>query len=70
MPIIEIEQLVKTYQVYQKKEGLRASLRGLFRREYRNVEAVRGIDLQVEKGEFVAFLGPNGAGKTTIQSML
>ena len=70
MPIIEIEQLVKTYQVYQKKEGLRASLRGLFRREYRNVEAVRGIDLQVEKGEFVAFLGPNGAGKTTTLKLL
>lgn len=70
MPIIQIEQLVKTYQVYQKKEGLRASLRGLFRREYRNVEAVRGIDLQVEKGEFVAFLGPNGAGKTTTLKLL
>ena len=70
MPIIQIEQLVKNYQVYQKKEGLNASLRGLFRREYRNVEAVRGIDLEVEKGEFVAFLGPNGAGKTTTLKLL
>lgn len=70
MPIIEIERLCKSYQVYQKKEGLWASVRGLFRREYRQVEAVRGIDLTVEQGEFVAFLGPNGAGKTTTLKLL
>lgn len=70
MPIIEIAQLTKTYRVYQKHEGLMASVRGLFRREYRNVEAVRGIDLTVEAGEFTAFLGPNGAGKTTTLKLL
>jgi ABC-2 type transport system ATP-binding protein len=70
MAVIEIQGLSKSYRVYQKKEGLRASLAGLFRREYRTVEAVRGIDLQVEQGEFVAFLGPNGAGKTTTLKLL
>jgi ABC-2 type transport system ATP-binding protein len=34
------------------------------------VEAVRGIDLAVRKGEIVGFLGPNGAGKTTTLKML
>jgi ABC-2 type transport system ATP-binding protein len=70
MSIIKIKGLEKTYQVYQKKEGLRSSLRGLFKREYKQVKAVQGIDLQIEQGEFVAFLGPNGAGKTTTLKLL
>ena len=70
MSVIEIQGLQKSYRVYQKREGLGASLRGLFHREYRDVQAVRGIDLKVEGGEFVAFLGPNGAGKTTTLKLL
>jgi ABC-2 type transport system ATP-binding protein len=70
MSVIEIEGLAKTYRVYQKREGLWASIRGLMHRQYREVHAVAGIDLTVEKGEFVAFLGPNGAGKTTTLKLL
>lgn len=70
MAIIEIENLAKSYRVYQKREGLAASIGGLFRREYAEIQAVRNIDLSVDQGEFVAFLGPNGAGKTTTLKLL
>jgi ABC-2 type transport system ATP-binding protein len=45
------------------------SIRGL-RKSYGDVEAVRGIDLEVQRGEVFAFLGPNGAGKTTTVEIL
>ncbi len=37
---------------------------------YGATEAVRGIDLEVNRGEVFAFLGPNGAGKTTTVEIL
>lgn len=39
-------------------------------KSFRNVRAVRGINLKVFPGEFVAVLGPNGAGKTTLVEMI
>jgi ABC-2 type transport system ATP-binding protein len=45
------------------------SVRGL-RMSYGRYEAVRGIDLDVPRGEVFAFLGPNGAGKTTTVEIL
>ncbi len=36
----------------------------------RELEAVKGIDLAVKRGEIFGFLGPNGAGKSTTQKML
>jgi ABC-2 type transport system ATP-binding protein len=70
MPIIEAHGLSKTYRVYQKKEGLLGALRGLLRREYKEVRAVDNVSFQIEPGEIVGFLGPNGAGKTTTLKML
>lgn len=68
--IIETKNLTKTYKRFIKKEGLRGSVQGLFRREYEEKQAVKGIDLCIEEGEFVGLIGPNGAGKTTLIKML
>jgi ABC-2 type transport system ATP-binding protein len=45
------------------------SVRGLTK-SYGDLQAVRGIDLEVSHGEIFAFLGPNGAGKTTTVEIL
>ncbi len=44
-------------------------LRGVVKR-YGRFEAVRGLDLDVERGQIFGFLGPNGAGKTTTIRMV
>ena len=68
--MIESRHLTKTFQVAHKEPGLSGALKGLFKREYRQVQAVRDISFLIKEGELVGFLGPNGAGKTTTLKML
>ncbi|MBS0421454.1 MAG: ABC transporter ATP-binding protein [Proteobacteria bacterium] len=42
------------------------SVRGLTKTYKNGVQALKGVDLDVEQGDFFALLGPNGAGKTTL----
>ncbi len=69
-PQIVVRNLSKTYRVPEREEGLMASIGSLWRRKYRDVEAVKHISFTIEAGEMVGFLGPNGAGKTTTLKML
>ena len=70
MAAIEVRELCREYKVFRKREGLMASVRGLFHREHTIVSAVRNVSFSIDEGEMVAFLGPNGAGKTTTLKLL
>lgn len=69
-PVIDVRGLTKTFRTYKKQPGLKGAIRGLFRREYEEVAAVRDVSFHIAAGEFVGFVGPNGAGKTTTLKML
>lgn len=40
------------------------------KKNYNDIEALKGIDLEVEKGEVIVLLGPNGAGKSTLMNIM
>jgi ABC-2 type transport system ATP-binding protein len=70
MPQIVVEHLVKTYRISERDPGFLGTLRGVFRRRYRLVEALRGVSFALERGELLGFIGPNGAGKSTTIKIL
>lgn len=70
MSIIKVNNLCKTFKVKTKEPGLNGSLKSIFRPSYREIEAVKNISFEVEKGEILAFIGPNGAGKSTTIKMM
>lgn len=70
MAIIKARQLYKSYRVSVKRPGLTGAIRNFINRQYQIIEAVKGVNFHIQKGEMVGFIGPNGAGKTTTLKML
>ena len=60
MAVVEAQDLHRTYRTHT----------GTIRRRVKEIEAVKGVSFEIEKGELFGLLGPNGAGKTTTIKML
>ena len=70
MPQIVVENLIKTFRVATRASGLWGSLRGLLKREFREVRALDQVSFSISHGELVGYIGPNGAGKSTTVKIL
>ena len=70
MALIEVENLIKSYKTFKRKEGVKGAFINLFKREYEFVQAVNDISFHVEPGEILGYIGPNGAGKSTTIKIL
>ena len=69
-PIIEVQDLVKEFRTFRRREGVLGALQNLFVREYMTVHAVDHISFSIERGEMVGYIGANGAGKSTTIKIL
>lgn len=70
MSIIEVKNLVKTYKVIEKQDGLLGYFKNLINPKYKEFKAVKNINFNISEGELVGYIGENGAGKSTTIKML
>ena len=60
-PLVSMQGIVKRYGATEGSLGAAGST---------SVNALRGIDLQINRGEFVSIVGPSGSGKSTLMNIL
>lgn len=68
--VIETKGLSRSFQTYEKPEGILNSIKGIWQRKYKEKVALAPTDLKIESGQIVGLVGANGAGKTTLLKLL
>ena len=68
--VIETEDLTRVYKSYQKPEGLKNSIKGIWERKYDTKIALDKTTIKIESGKIIGLVGANGAGKTTLLKIL
>lgn len=70
MEIIKVEQLCKSFTIYEKESGLKGVLKSFFNAKKIIKKAVDDVSFSINQGEIVGYIGPNGAGKSTTIKVL
>ena len=65
MYIIKFNQISKEFKISIREKGVWGAIKGLFKRKYKIVNALKNVSFEVNEGDIVGYIGPNGAGKST-----
>tara|TARA_B100000427_G_C15481484_1_gene583211 strand:- start:285 stop:1277 length:993 start_codon:yes stop_codon:yes gene_type:complete len=67
---IKTHNLSKSFKIFKRNPGLREAIKSFLKRDYFMFDALKNINLEINKGEILGILGENGAGKTTLIKLI
>ncbi len=68
--VVRLQNVGKSYRQVQRPAKMRDAFRYMLRPQVREIQALYQVNLEIQRGEIVAYAGPNGAGKSTTVKLL